>query len=73
MGLRRIGNASKGRYYLSKCLPLIGSYCYCTKESTTRRVVKRRLRVNYQALDSLLPPIVKANSKTQSVVSLIPL
>ena len=70
MGLGRIRNDRESWNYFTMCLPLFESYCYCTKESSARRA--KYLCVDYHALNSLLPTIVKAHSKAQSVLSIVP-
>ena len=39
------------------------SYCYSTKEISTRRTTSKCLYADYHALNSLLPLVVKAHSK----------
>ena len=47
--------------------------CYCAKESSTRWKPQKCLSVDYSALNSLVPPVVKAHSKAQGVFPTIPL
>ena len=43
------------------------------KKSAPGEPPKRRMCVDYRALNSLLPPVTKANSKAKGVLTLIPL
>ena len=43
------------------------------KKSAPGEPPKRRMCVDYRALNSLLPPVTKANSKTKGVLTLVPL
>ena len=44
-----------------------------TKKSAPGEPPKRRMCVDYRALNSLLPPVTKANSKAKGVLTLVPL
>ena len=43
------------------------------KRSAPGEPLKRRLCVDYRALNTLLPPVKKAHSNTKGVLSLVPL
>ena len=43
------------------------------KKSAPGEPPKRRMCVDYRALNSLLPPVTKANSKAKGVLTLVPL
>ena len=70
VGLRKRKNGRKSWNYIKRCLPIFKSYLYCTKETSTGRTTPKHLCVDFQAIDSLLPPqLVKAHSKGQNVLS----
>ena len=43
------------------------------KKSAPGEPPKRRMCVDYRALNNLLPPVTKANSKAKGVLTLVPL
>ena len=43
------------------------------KKSAPGELPKRRMYVDYRALNSLLPAVTKANSKAKGVLTLVPL
>ena len=48
------------------------SFCYCTKEGSTREQPQKHLCMDYHTFNSLLPPVVKVHSKAQYVLFLVP-
>ena len=55
------------------CFPLVRSYCYHAKKDSTRNTTpQKRLCVDNYASNSLVPLVVKAHSKVQGVLSLVP-
>ena len=44
-------------------------YCHSTEEGSPGRTTKEKDVCDYRALNSLLPPVTKANSKAKGVLT----
>ena len=69
MGPRRTGNVKEGRNYISVSTWL-NPIVIMPKKAELGEQLQKCLCVDYRVLNSLLPPLVKACSKAQGVLSL---
>ena len=63
----------KRQELLSKVFSLGQSHHGCPKMNSTWRSPMRRLCVDYQALNNLLPPVTETHSKAKGVLTFVPL
>ena len=69
-GLRRAKMLEEAGIILQSVLPWLSPIVIVPKKTQHREQCQKHLSMDYSALNSLLPPIVKANSKALSLVPL---
>ena len=73
MGTKRIRNLEKAGVIVRSVSPWASPIAVIPKQTAPGEPPKRRLCVDYQALNSLLPPVKKAFSKAKGVLTLVQL
>ena len=73
MGTERVGNFGKAGVIMRSVSPLASPIVVAPKRTAPGEPPKRRLCVDYRAINSLLPPVKKAFSKAKGILTLVPL
>ena len=73
MGTERLGILEKAGVIVRSVLPWASPIVIVPKRTALGEPPKRRLCVDCQAINSLLPPVEKAFSKAKGVLTLVPL
>ena len=69
LGTKGVRDTIKGRNYCPKCLSWASPIVVVPKQTQPREHPRRRLCIDYQALNNLLPCITKGHSKPKGVLT----